>query len=67
LDAFNRRQRRATGRWLSSRHHAEQARAHARRNAVLARAGSRVLRLDAALVMRNIDAAVALVRAALAP
>src|SRR6478735_7841546 len=47
-------------------HHAEQARADARRDAVLARAGYRVLRLDAALVVRDIEAAVARVRAALA-
>ena len=46
---------------------ATQARADARRDAVLARAGYRVLRLNSALVMRNIEAAVALVRAALAP
>ena len=38
--------------------HAEQARADARRDAVLARAGYRVLRLDAALVVQDIDAAV---------
>ena len=48
-------------------HHAEQARADARRGAVLARAGYRVLRLDAALVIRDIEAAVARVRAALTP
>ena len=46
-------------------YHAEQARADARRDAVLARAGYRVLRLDAALVMRDIEAAVSRVRAAL--
>jgi len=46
-------------------HHAERVRADARRDAVLARAGYRVLRLDAALVMRDIEAAVARVRAAL--
>ena len=45
--------------------HNEQHRADARRDAVLARAGYRVLRLDAALLMRDVDAAVALVRAAL--
>jgi crossover junction endodeoxyribonuclease RuvC len=45
--------------------HAEHARADARRDAVLARAGYRVLRLDAALVTRDVEAAVALVRAAL--
>ena len=48
-------------------HHAEQAGADARRDAVLARAGYRVLRLDAALVVRDIEAAISLVRAALAP
>jgi len=47
--------------------HAEQARADARRDAVLARAGYRVLRLDAALVIRDIEMAVSLVRAALEP
>jgi len=41
-------------------HHVERARADARRDAVLAHAGYRVLRLDAALVMRDIEAAVAL-------
>ena len=46
-------------------YHAEQARADARRDAVLARAGYRVLRLDAAPVIRDIESAVALVRAAL--
>jgi crossover junction endodeoxyribonuclease RuvC len=46
-------------------HHAEHARADAHRDAVLARAGYRVLRLDAALVMRDVEAAVALVRATL--
>jgi very-short-patch-repair endonuclease len=43
-------------------YHAEQARGDARRDAVLARAGYRVLRLDAALVVRDIEAAVARVR-----
>ncbi len=47
-------------------HHTTQARADARRDAVLARAGYRVLRLDAALVLRYIEAAVSRVRAALA-
>jgi len=42
-----------------------QARTDARRDAVLARAGYRVLRLDAALVVRDIEAAVSRVRAAL--
>ena len=46
-------------------YHTEQARADAHRDAVLARAGYRVLRLEAALVMRDIEAAVALVRATL--
>ncbi|HYQ45272.1 MAG TPA: DUF559 domain-containing protein [Polyangiaceae bacterium] len=46
-------------------YHAEQDRADARRDAVLARAGYRVLRLAAALVVRDIEAATALVRAAL--
>jgi very-short-patch-repair endonuclease len=45
---------------------AEQARADARRDAVLARAGYRVVRLDAALVIGNIEAPTSLVRAALA-
>jgi leucyl-tRNA synthetase len=45
--------------------HGEQARADERRDAVLARAGYRVLRLDAALVMRDVETAVELVRAAL--
>jgi very-short-patch-repair endonuclease len=48
-------------------HHAEQARADARRDAVRARAGYRVLRLHAALVLREIEAAVSRVRAALEP
>jgi len=48
-------------------HHVEQARADARRDAVLARAGYRVVRLGAALVERDIEAAVALVREALTP
>jgi very-short-patch-repair endonuclease len=42
-------------------HHAEQAGADARRDAVLARAGYRIVRLDAALVIRDIEAAVSLV------
>ncbi|HKO52555.1 MAG TPA: DUF559 domain-containing protein [Polyangiaceae bacterium] len=42
--------------------HAEQARADAQRDAVLVRARYRVLRLDAALVVRGIEAAVSLVR-----
>ena len=51
--------------------HAEQARADARRDAVQARAGCRVLELDASLVVRDIEAPVSLarscVRAALEP
>jgi len=46
-------------------HHPQQARADARRDAALVRAAYRVLRLEAALVMRDVEAAVALVRAAL--
>jgi very-short-patch-repair endonuclease len=46
-------------------YHAKQARADARRDAALARAGYRVLRLDAALVARDIETAVAHVRQAL--
>jgi very-short-patch-repair endonuclease len=46
-------------------YHRQRRRADSRRDAVLARGGYRVLRLDAALVVRNIEAAVALVRGAL--
>jgi very-short-patch-repair endonuclease len=46
-------------------HHAGQGRADARRDAVLARAGYRVLRVGAALVVADIDAAVACIREAL--
>jgi very-short-patch-repair endonuclease len=46
-------------------HHVEQVGADARRDAVLARAGYRVLRLAAALVEGDIEAAVSRVRAAL--
>jgi len=46
-------------------YHAKDLRADARRDAALARAEYRVLRLDAALVMRDIEAALALVRASL--
>ena len=46
-------------------YHAERARADARRDAVPARGGYRVLRLDAALVVRDIEAAVDRVREAL--
>ena len=45
--------------------HARRAAADARRDRVLARLGYRVLRLDAQLVLRDLPAAVALVRAAL--
>ena len=47
-------------------YHAEYVRADARRDAVLARGGYRVLRLDAALVLQDIEAAVARIREALA-
>jgi len=46
-------------------HHAGQPRADARGDAVLARAGYRVLRLEAALVVRDIEGAVRLIRLAL--
>ncbi len=46
--------------------HARRARADARRDARLARAGYRVLRLDAQLVMRDLTRAVACIRQALA-
>jgi very-short-patch-repair endonuclease len=46
-------------------YHVEHPRADARRDAALARAGYRVLRLHAALVVRDILAAVSRVRAAL--
>jgi very-short-patch-repair endonuclease len=46
-------------------YHAERGDADARRQRALERAGYRVLRLDAELVMRDCDAAVALVRDAL--
>jgi very-short-patch-repair endonuclease len=45
--------------------HEESARRDARRDAALTRAGYRVLRLDAALVLRDLEAALALVRSAL--
>jgi very-short-patch-repair endonuclease len=44
-------------------YHAERCEADARRERALVRAGYRVLRLDAELVTRDCDAAVALVRA----
>ena len=44
--------------------HGGRGRADARRDRMLARAGYRVLRLDAELVLRDLQAAVALVRAA---
>jgi very-short-patch-repair endonuclease len=47
-------------------YHGARARADARREAVLARSDYRVLRLDAALVARDIEAALSRVRAALA-
>ena len=46
-------------------YHALRARADVRRDAALTRAGYRVLRLDAALVTRDIEAAISRVRAAL--
>jgi very-short-patch-repair endonuclease len=45
--------------------HAQQQRSDAQRDAVLFGLGYRVLRIDAALVMRDLAAATALVRAAL--
>jgi very-short-patch-repair endonuclease len=45
--------------------HADRRAADARRDAALERAGYRVLRIEAALVMRDLHAAVALVRATL--
>ena len=50
---------------IDGRYHGERARGDARRDAVLERAGYRVLRLDAELVVRDIEAAVARVCAAL--
>lgn len=47
-------------------YHARQRRADARRDEALRRAGYRVLRLDARLVMRDLPGALALVRAELA-
>jgi very-short-patch-repair endonuclease len=46
-------------------HHARRAPADARRDAVLARLGYRVLRLKAARVLRDLEVAVACVRGAL--
>jgi very-short-patch-repair endonuclease len=46
-------------------YHAERARADARRDRALARAGYSVVRIEAELVMRDEDAAVARVRAAI--
>ncbi len=46
-------------------HHAARERADAKRDRALQRAGSRVVRVSAESVMREIDAAVALVRAAI--
>jgi len=45
--------------------HADRRAAYVRRDAALRRAGYRVLRIEAALVMRDLAAVVALVRAAL--
>jgi very-short-patch-repair endonuclease len=44
-------------------YHRERQRADARRDRALARAGYRVLRLEAAMVMRDLEGAVALVEA----
>jgi very-short-patch-repair endonuclease len=46
-------------------HHALRARADAHRDAVLARLGYRVLRLEAALVVRELPVALERIRAAL--
>jgi very-short-patch-repair endonuclease len=46
-------------------YHAERARADARRDRALARAGYLVIRIEAELVMRDEDAAVAILRAAI--
>ena len=46
-------------------YHAERARADARRDAALGRAGYRVLRFEAELVLRDPDAVVARIRSAL--
>jgi very-short-patch-repair endonuclease len=46
-------------------YHGQRRRADSRRDAVLARGGYRVLRLDEALVVLNLEAAVTLVRGAL--
>jgi very-short-patch-repair endonuclease len=51
---------------IDGAYHAERGDADARRQRALERAGYRVLRLDANLVVRDIDAAVQLVRDALA-
>jgi len=50
---------------IDGSYHALRARADVRRDAALTRAGYRVLRLDAALVTRDIEAAISRVRAAL--
>jgi very-short-patch-repair endonuclease len=47
-------------------YHTDRARADARRDRALARAGYSVVRIEAELVMRDEEAAVALVRAAMA-
>jgi crossover junction endodeoxyribonuclease RuvC len=46
-------------------YHAERARADARRDRALARAGYHVVRIEAELIMRDEEAALALVRAAI--
>ena len=46
-------------------YHAERARADARRDAALARAGYRILRLEASLIVSDIESALARIRAAL--
>jgi very-short-patch-repair endonuclease len=46
-------------------YHTNQARADARRDAALERAGYRVLRIDASLIVRDLEAALALIRVAL--
>ncbi len=49
---------------VDGEYHSTRERADARRDRALARAGYQVLRIDAALVMHDLDAAVALVRGA---
>ena len=50
---------------VDGEYHAEQARSDARRDAALERAGYRVVRLEASLVMGDIESALGLIRAAL--